>query len=151
MNSGDYYARYRQKAEEAERCEDQLRKLRSLWRTLTENMENKIEAVNRALDALDESLRQSVRHNDGFAAYVRDRTEDREKSPCSDIWLSAAVQGLEAEISRLERQKEAAQNDRDSFYSQYRQAKEAEERAQRERRERERMTELSRLLRGGGK
>ena len=151
MNSGDYYAHYRQKEEEANQCEGQLQKLRSLWRTLTENMEDKIEAVNQALEDLDESLRQAVRHNDASPAYAWDGTEDREKSPFSDAWLSAAVQGLEAEISRLKWQKEAAENDRDSFYSQYRQAKEAEERAERERRERELMAELARLLKGGGK
>lgn len=126
-SSSYYYNLYKQKRNEANKYEDDLRDLRKILNKLTGSMGDEIRAVNNELDDLKEDLKDSVRHNDKFSQSVRSISSEKEKAVTKDRYLRVAVNELEDEISRVTGLKNQAVKDRDYYKRKYEEEK-AEER-----------------------
>lgn len=126
-SSSYYYNLYKQKRNEANKYEEDLRDLRKILNKLTGSMGDEIRAVNNELDDLKEDLKDSVRHNDKFSQSVRSISSEKEKAVTKDRYLRVAVNELEDEISRVTGLKNQAVKDRDYYKRKYEEEK-AEER-----------------------
>ncbi len=130
-SSSYYYNKYKQKKKEVSEYEDNIKDVKKILSNLTDSMSDEIRAINNELDALKSDLNKSVRHDGVFTANANAVTSEKEKTVSADPNLSTAIRELEEEISRLNRLKQQAAEDRDYYYRKYKAAKE------RERKERE--------------
>lgn len=117
--SSYYYDLYKQKKKDVNSYDGNLKDLRKILSNLTDNMSDKIRAVNNELEDLKSDLNKGIRHNASFTSRASAVTAEKEKAVTADSLLSAAVRELQEEISRVNGLKNQAESDRDYYYQQY--------------------------------
>lgn len=117
--SSYYYDLYKQKKKDANSYDGNLKDLRKILSNLTDNMSDKIRAVNNELEDLKSDLNKGIRHNASFTSRASAVNAEKEKAVTADSLLSAAVRELQEEISRVNGLKNQAESDRDYYYQQY--------------------------------
>ncbi|GFP74237.1 hypothetical protein [Clostridium fungisolvens] len=127
-SSSYYYSKYREKKNEVEDYEDNLKDLHKILDNLNYDLGDEISYVNNELDALVNNLNDAVRHNNFFTTKANAFEMKKAKSVDADSQLGASKYALEEEISRINNLRNQAISDRDYYYKKYLEKK-AEERA----------------------
>ncbi len=124
-SSSYYYSLYEKKKRQISEYESNLKHLRPTLGALN-NVQIQISNVNNKLDSLIDDLNKGVRHNSTFTFRANDLANEKEKSVGIDSRLSKAQDGLQDEISRVERLLSQAIEDRDYYYRRYKEERERE-------------------------
>ncbi|GKU27254.1 hypothetical protein CFOLD11_40810 [Clostridium folliculivorans] len=127
-SSSYYYSKYKEKKNEVDDYEDNLKDLHRILDNLNYDLGDEISYVNNELDALVNNLNDAVRHNSSFTTKANDFVMKKAKSVDADSQLGASKYALEEEISRINNLRNQAISDRDYYYKKYVEKK-AEERA----------------------
>ncbi len=128
-NSQYYLEKYKQKKKEVEDYDDDLRDLNRIMSNLADNLFDEITAVNNRIDDLKRDLNNGVRHNSRFTSCANAFGSEKEKTINSDCHLGPSKDALEDEISRIQKLRNQAANDRDDYYEKYKEKKEEEKAA----------------------
>lgn len=128
-DSSYYYDLYKRKRDDVRTYESDSKDLGKALSNLTDTMGDEIRAVNTELEDLKSDLTKSIRHNSRFSSCANLVTSEKEKAVTADPLLSVAVRELQEEISRLDKLKTAAINEREYYYGKYKAKKEEERKA----------------------
>ena len=131
-SSGYYYGMYISYDGKAKNYAKQISSVQSILNSLSNTMGDEVNAINNEISALKSDLEKAVRHNAIFTTETDDFEARKECASTSDGYLSAAIEELGEEITRLTRLKDDASTMSSNYYSDYWDAKAAEEEAARQ-------------------
>jgi len=101
-------------------------KLQKILDNLNDKMSDKIRNVNNEFDDLKSDMNNAIRHNSAFTTCANTITDEKEKGVTADYDLGAAVDELEAEITRIGGLKSQAESDRDYYNQKYKDKRDEE-------------------------
>lgn len=128
-SSSYYYNLYKEEKAKAKECEKNINSLQRILNTLTQNFYDEQSNVNAELEDLYEDLTNAVRHNSSFTIATSECNLYKELAVTADANLKNTVDGIENEISELNKQRENAKRNSSNYYDSYKDAK-TEERNQ---------------------
>ena len=102
-SSSYYWARYREKRDEAKEHKKNWKELDKILDDLNGDFDNNVSDTNKKVDACSDKLEDGIREVGSISARQSELSGSKERSPGADGKLSGAIRDLGDEIRELKR------------------------------------------------